>query len=75
MFRCNHCKREYGGIRGITTDRTIDRCPRCIANSKHSPLTRPPLRYRVGHGVHPTGEQAVEGGCGQSGGSPVASTA
>jgi len=41
MFRCNHCKREYGGIRGITIDRTIDLCPRCTADSKSSPLSAP----------------------------------
>ena len=27
MFRCNHCKTEYGGIRGVTADN----CPRCVA--------------------------------------------
>jgi hypothetical protein len=27
MFRCDHCKTEYGGIRGVTADR----CPRCAA--------------------------------------------
>ncbi len=27
MFRCNHCKTEYGGIRGVDADN----CPRCVA--------------------------------------------
>jgi len=27
MFRCDSCKTEYGGIRGVTADR----CPRCEA--------------------------------------------
>lgn len=29
MFRCNHCKTEYGGIRGVSGDI----CPRCIAQN------------------------------------------
>jgi hypothetical protein len=29
MFRCNDCKTEYGGIRGIVAER----CPRCEAES------------------------------------------
>jgi hypothetical protein len=44
MFRCNHCNREYGGIRGITIDRTIDLCPRCATKGKNS--FPPPMRIR-----------------------------
>lgn len=42
MFQCNHCNREYGGIRGITIDRTVDLCPRCATNGKNgfqAPMT------------------------------------
>jgi anaerobic ribonucleoside-triphosphate reductase len=28
MFQCDHCKREYGGIRGVTGQT----CPRCLSN-------------------------------------------
>lgn len=30
MFRCNSCKTEYGGIRGVTADV----CPRCEAEGR-----------------------------------------
>ena len=29
MFQCDHCKREYGGIRGVTGHT----CPRCLGES------------------------------------------
>lgn len=45
MFRCNHCNREYGGIRGIAIDRTIDLCPRCAAKGKTS--SHPPIKIRA----------------------------
>jgi hypothetical protein len=41
MFRCDQCKREFGGIRGIAADR----CPRCATADNVIPL-RPASPYR-----------------------------
>ena len=30
MFQCDHCKREYGGIRGVTGHT----CPRCLGSGE-----------------------------------------
>jgi len=39
MFRCDQCKTEYGGIRGVTADR----CPRCAAESDATRQRMAPL--------------------------------
>jgi hypothetical protein len=45
MFRCNHCNREYGGIRGIATDDMVEFCARCTTESKKGSL---PASARLG---------------------------
>jgi hypothetical protein len=39
MFRCEHCKKEYGGIRGIAHNR----CPRCTPDNVISIYRLDPL--------------------------------